>query len=139
MPEGTTLRDALNKDILNDAFPPSNTPNIKTHDIISAVIDDNCLGVGYSDQTGRFPYQSSRGNNYIFVAYHYNSNAILITPLKDRQANTIAQAWTTTIERLKTAGEKPNLWILDNEFSSDMKTAFGKEKINFQLVPPKNH
>ena len=31
------------------------------------------------------------------------------------------------------------MWILDNEFSNDMKTAFGKEEIQYQLVPPKNH
>ena len=36
----------------------------------------------YTDLTGRFPRQSSRGNNYIFVAYNYDGNAILAEPIK---------------------------------------------------------
>ena len=32
----------------------------------------------YMDLMARFPYQFSRGNNYIFVSYHYGSNAILL-------------------------------------------------------------
>jgi hypothetical protein len=31
----------------------------------------------FSDQTGRFPITSSRGNKYIMVVYDYKSNAIL--------------------------------------------------------------
>ena len=36
----------------------------------------------YMDLIGRFPYCSSRGNEYILVAYHYDANAILGVPLK---------------------------------------------------------
>ena len=36
----------------------------------------------YTDQTGRFPVTSSKGNKYILVAYHYNSNTIHAEPLK---------------------------------------------------------
>ena len=36
----------------------------------------------YSDLTGQFPVQSDRGNNCILVAYHYDANNILTTPLK---------------------------------------------------------
>ena len=34
------------------------------------------------DLMGRFPYQSSRGHEYILVAYNYDGNAILAQPLK---------------------------------------------------------
>jgi hypothetical protein len=36
----------------------------------------------YTDQTGRFPITSSRGNKYIMILYNYESNDILAEPLK---------------------------------------------------------
>ena len=47
----------------------------------------------YIDLTGRFPHQSSRGNKYVFVAYKYNKNAILVEPMKNREADTIINVW----------------------------------------------
>ena len=38
----------------------------------------------YSNLTVQFLVQSDRGNNYILVAYHYDTNNILTTPLKNR-------------------------------------------------------
>lgn len=38
-------------------------------------------GKYYTDQTGHFQCTSSSGHNYILVAYHYGSNAILVKPL----------------------------------------------------------
>ena len=108
--------------VLNDVFPPSDYPNVKTHDVIYSISAPAELSTTYSDLTGRFPLQSSRGNNYIFVAYHPDANAILVEPLKNRQAATIAAAWTTITNRLKNAAMKPNTWIMDNECSSDLKT-----------------
>ena len=37
----------------------------------------------HSDQTGRFPIQSSSGNKYIMVIYAYDPNDILVEPLPD--------------------------------------------------------
>ena len=37
----------------------------------------------YSDVTGEFPVQSDRDNNFILMAYYYNYNNILTTPLKN--------------------------------------------------------
>ena len=38
----------------------------------------------YTDQTGRFPVTSSKGNKYILVEYHYEPNTIHAEPLKTR-------------------------------------------------------
>ena len=46
----------------------------------------------YSDQTGKFPLQSSRGHNYVFILYDYDSNAIMTVPLKKQQAKSMAEA-----------------------------------------------
>ena len=70
------------------------------------------------------------------VAYHYDSNAIFIQPLKNRQAETIVDAWKVINNRFTAAGAQPNAYILDNECSKYLKTAFGKKEFTFQQVPP---
>jgi hypothetical protein len=71
----------------------------------------------YTDLTGRFPHQSSRGNNYIFVAYNYDGNAILAHPMKNREADTIINAWNMIHTRLRDNGIVSTHYILDNECS----------------------
>ena len=66
----------------SDIFPQSDSPNVKTHDVIHSISAPNALEKAHSDLTGRFPIQSSGGNNYIFVAFHPDANAILVEPLK---------------------------------------------------------
>ena len=80
------------------------------------------------DLTGRLPYQSSCGDNYMMVAYHYDANDILIDPLKNCQAETIIDAWTSINSTLAAAGTQPNTYFLDNEYSADLKAVFGKTK-----------
>ena len=43
----------------------------------------------YNDLTGQFPYQSSCDNNYIFVGYNYDGNAILVEPIPNKEVDTI--------------------------------------------------
>ena len=52
--------------------------------LFTKVLDEQSLLA--SDLTGRFPVMSSRGHNYIFVAYHYDTNYIAVRPLKNRSA-----------------------------------------------------
>ena len=93
----------------------------------------------YSDLTGRFPVQSSRGNNYVMVIYSYDANAILAEPLKNRSAGEIVRAWKTINKKLESAGVCPLIYILDNEISQEFKQALHKKDITFQLVPPHIH
>ena len=131
--------EASQDNILLDSFPLSDSPNKKTNEAIFGIYSSKDVGVGYTDLTGRFPYQSTRGNNYIFVAYHYDANAILVEPIKNRKALTIVIAWEKINNKLKIAGLQPTTYIMDNEFSDDMKIALRKEKIQHQLVPPNCH
>ena len=93
----------------------------------------------YSDQTGKFIIQSSRGNNYIFILYYYDSNSILSIPIKNRQAKSIDDAWKICYIRLKNNGHAPDLHLLDNECSDLLKSSFRKQNIAFQRVPPHTH
>jgi hypothetical protein len=64
-------------------FSPSQEPqNNCTYVIFTTILPASELKKLYSDQTGKFPVQSSRGYNYVMVLYGYDSNAILSKPLK---------------------------------------------------------
>jgi hypothetical protein len=85
---------------------------IKTQFVYAATID---AGQIYTDQTGRFPVVSSKGNTYIMTLYDYYSNAILAQPIKDRTAPELLKAFQFMEQELVTRGLKPKLMKLDNE------------------------
>jgi hypothetical protein len=106
---------------------------IKTQYIYSATID---AGQIYTDQTGRFPVVSSKGNKYIMVLYDYDSNAILAQPIKNRTAPELLKAFQFMEQELVARGLKPKLMKLDNEASKLLKDYLYQQDITFQLVPP---
>ena len=85
----------------------------------------------YSDLTGRFPHISSRGNEYLFTMYDYDSNTILQVPIKNRQGKVIAEAFTKCYEKLTKHGHVVKMFIMDNECSTDLKRAIVKNKGNY--------
>ena len=54
--------------------------SVSTNLILLKTVD--LTGKIYTDQTGRFPITSRKGNKYILVDYHYDSNTIHEEPLK---------------------------------------------------------
>ena len=91
------------------------------------------------DLTGRFPYQSSRGNNYVFVSYHYDVNAILLQPLCNREAESIKNAWEKNNTRVKNGSSNPKHYTLDNETSITLETSMQDNGVTFEYVPPNQH
>ena len=87
----------------------------------------------YKDLTGQFPYQSSRGNNYVFVAYNYDGNAILIEPMPNREADTIILCWEKCYDRLINNGVVTTYYILDNECSTAFEHALKMNKSRLYL------
>ena len=55
-------------------------------------------GEVFSDQTGRFPITSSKGNKYIIIMYNYNSNYIPGEAMKFRMGDEILRAFRTLHE-----------------------------------------
>ena len=49
-----------------------------------AALSDSITGTIYTDLPGRFPVISISNMQYIFVCYAYESNAILVCPMKSR-------------------------------------------------------
>ena len=82
--------------------------------------------LSYCDLISSFPFTSSRGSKYLYVLYDFDSNAILVHPLKSRQASEITNVWKSLYERLTQHGHQVTNFILDNEFSNELKQALKK-------------
>ena len=90
----------------------------------------------YTDQTGRLPVTSSKSNNYILVAYHYDSNTIHEEPLKTRSGLDLTTAYQKIHSLLTNIGLRPHLHILDNKCPNVLKIFIREVNKKIQLVPP---
>ena len=64
--------------LLQDMAPVPDSPNVHSHNVMSMLVPFSAKELSYGDITGIFPYKSSRGNQYIYVSYDYDSNSILV-------------------------------------------------------------
>ena len=111
----------------------------KTHETMCTIIPFQQKSKAYADLTGRFPFTSSRGNQYFAILYDYDSNLILAEVIPDRNAETITKAYMKMYNKLKKQGHSPKTFILDNEVSGYLINAFELENIQYQKVPPHVH
>ena len=133
-------RQGLQSTNPSPSFTPEDmlpTISPKSREVIYSLVSSK--DTSYMDLTGRFPFCSSRGNEYILIGYNYDANAILGAPLKNRQAATITKVWNILHHQCSSAGVSSSTWILDNESSQDLISAMKKRKVSHQLVPPHNH
>ena len=88
----------------------------RTHVIFAAMyqIPPDKSDLAYGDLTGRYPFQSLHGYNYVLVVYHYDANGILVKGLKNCEKGTILNSYKTIHGRLKRCGRKPKLQVLNN-------------------------
>ena len=93
----------------------------------------------FSDLTGKFPVQSDRVNIYILVAYQYDANNILTTPIKNRTGPFILNDITKIHNKLRKQELTPKIHIMYNEVSEELKQYFEDSDIQFQLVTPHMH
>ena len=82
-----------------------------------AALADSIKGTIYSDLTGKFPIRLYKGNQYIFLAYVYDANAILVRPMRNREATSMVTAFQDIYEYLTQRNFKPQLHVMDNECS----------------------
>ena len=139
-PQKTTSQSLKLVEILqsdhDNIFPPQESQ--KTYNCINIIIQLP-MEKTYTDQTGRFLYQSSRGQNYVMVSYDYDVNSILVHPLKNREVSALTEAWNILHKRLKSLGHVVKHYILDNEFSGGLCQAILDADLTFELVPPHQH
>jgi len=105
-------------------------------ELIRAISKQNIL---ISDQTGRLPVQSSRGNTSLMVYYDVDANHIDAEPIRSHHDSQMIPAYQRLWERTNRGRKiKPSMHILDNEASEAFKSAIRKN-CNLQLVPPDRH
>jgi hypothetical protein len=67
-----------------------------------AALADTITGTMYTDITGAFPVCSFKSMQYIFVAYVYDLNAIIVRAMPSRTDASMVTAFTEVITTLKT-------------------------------------
>ena len=92
-----------------------------------------------TDQTGRFPIMSNKGNQYIMVLYNYDSNAILATGCKSRTGSDLVDTYDELYDQLIKAGIVPVIQQLDNEVSQSLIDTIESKGLDYQLASPYNH
>ena len=68
--------------------------------------------------------------------HHFDTNSIHDVPIKSRRAEDIAKGWQEIYDTLQLNGHVPNIYILDNECLSDLKSTFDGANVEFRLAPP---
>ena len=120
-PPSQSLTDTILQYTEQDTFPLLDTPNLKTNDVVYKIEPITPTNKEYTDLAGRFPYRSSRGNEYILVGYHFDGNEILSVALKNRTAGAIIDARTILNEQFTRCEMQLHTYILDNEISRGIK------------------
>jgi len=123
---------------VNHMFPQHKI--CSTQEVFSfAALANTIAGTMYTDITGAFPVRPFKSMQYIFVAYVYDLNAIIVRAMPSCTDASMVTAFTEVITTLKTGGYCPALNVMDNECSAAVEKYIRSEKINIQLVPPYNH
>ena len=94
----------------------------------------------YTDDTGWFPSKVHIGNQYLMIAFHSDTNVILVPSFKYRKDSHCMLAYNDIMQRLKEKNQHVDLQILDNEASAEYKKLMTNTwKVAYQFVPPDNH
>ena len=78
------------------------------------------------DLTGKFNHCSAIGHKYLLVGYNYDSNVILVVPIKKRQEKTMTEGWEKINQLFATAVVQPHTYVLDNGLSNTLERSFEK-------------
>jgi hypothetical protein len=104
-----------------------------------AVLADTNEKTIYTDLTGKFPIRSYKGNQYIFLTYIYDLNAIIVRPMKSRDASEILKTFKDIYSYLINKKHKPRLHVMDNECSNVVKNYLTEMDTTIQFVEAHQH
>jgi hypothetical protein len=137
------------------AFPPAavqphpNLHQVNMCDLSHMILDDNnssianmsCFGafadahagVVYSDLTDDFPFISFDGRISFLEMYHYEYNAILLSPISGLDDLCIFNVYKKSFDKLSSKGFKPKLNVTDNQATKFIRKFLTKKKRQRQL------
>jgi hypothetical protein len=76
---------------------------------------------------------------YVFVAYIYDLNAILVCTLPSNTNRAMIAAVTDILSNLNAHGYSPTLNLMDNECSMAIIAHIQNNHMDIHIVPPHNH
>ena len=74
-------------------------------------------GWGYFNLTGQFPQTSAWRNKYIFLFLSWDTNAILMEPMQNKNDNEMLQVYRQVYDKHEKVGIKSKINIMENEAS----------------------
>jgi hypothetical protein len=92
----------------------------------------------YNNLPGAFPAHSFKSMQFIFVAYIYNLNAILVRAMPSKNNAAMITAFTKILATLAARGYKPTLDVTDSKCSKMVEAYIKSNKMDIHLVPPHN-
>ncbi len=128
----------------HDPFKTSNLPNLSGEDDNESIANVFCFGtfadrnsgIVYHDLTGLVPFMLYDGSVCFFILYHYESNAIIGTPIAGIEDISIFEAYKKQFENLVEKGFKPKINVMDNQVTKHIKKILIKNECKLQLVEP---
>ena len=94
--------------------------NNRSHHVYITITDLD--GNLYSDQTGRFPITSNRGNFYVVIFFVVDGNYIKSYPIKSQHHLQLVKAYDDVYPFLQVSGYQPQLQKMYKETSKDVET-----------------
>jgi hypothetical protein len=140
----TALTDNNHADIVqaqakvNQMCPPHKACMVQDMFCFAALADAT-LGMMYTNITGAFAIWSFKNMQYIFVAYIYNLNAIIVRPMPPRTNSLFIAAFSKVFRILRACNYQPALNFMDNRCSKVVEKHIRANEMDIQLVPPHNH
>ena len=93
----------------------------------------------YSEQTGRSPITSNRGNCYVVIFYVVVGNYIKAYPIKSHHLSQLLKAYNDVYAFLRVQEYLPQLHNMDNETSKDVENFIEEQKSKVQYTPSDIH
>mmetsp|Transcript_11267 Transcript_11267/g.15893 ORF Transcript_11267/g.15893 Transcript_11267/m.15893 type:complete len:142 (+) Transcript_11267:1420-1845(+) len=127
--DSTSIVSPDPRQFMSDIFPDE-TKEITNH-VVYTISPVSALSKDAMDATGHFPVTSTRGSDYILMGYHVDANNLQARPTKNRTAGEFVHVWYLLHSYFSECGSVPELYVLDNECSNDLKQAFTKYNIKW--------
>jgi hypothetical protein len=110
------------------------------HDMFCfAALADANTGTMYTNLTGAFPIQLFKNMQYVFVAYVYDINAIIVQPTPSCTNASFISTFSKIFAILRACDYQPTLNVMDNKCSKAIEKYTRTNKMDIQLVPMNNH
>ena len=93
----------------------------------------------FTDQTGKLPHASSRGNNHQMVVHEIDKESTLVNPMKNWAEGKTILVQRQALNQMQLQGIVPKHQVLENKISTAYKAEILSADTTYQLVPPDDH